>query len=170
MIPLAQIIPNLLITLHPQWCSSRQESAMPPHHVSNNLKARIPVMYKEGFSVKYICHLLGVKKTLIYSVLWLYKTYHYTSNPFKYLCCISCPRSLSLADFLFLAKTVECRGLLYLDEYWNITSAVGTWMSSYSLQRLKGWNLQCHAWEGCSVKNWGSLQLIRRRWTQVLSS
>ena len=89
---------------------------MPPHHVSNDLKARIPVMYKEGFSVKYICHLLGVKKTLVYSVLRLYKTYHRTSNPFKYSCRISRPRSLSLADFLFLAETVECRGLLYLDE------------------------------------------------------
>ncbi|KAF8123975.1 hypothetical protein EV363DRAFT_1227831 [Boletus edulis] len=57
---------------------------MPPRRVSDDLKARIPVLYQEGFPVKYICHLLGVKKTLVYNILKLYKTYHSTSNPFNF--------------------------------------------------------------------------------------
>ena len=36
---------------------------------SDKTRARIPVLHRQGYSVKDICHLLAIKKTLMYKVL-----------------------------------------------------------------------------------------------------
>jgi transposase len=118
---------------------------MAPRQVSNNLKAHIPVMHQEGFPVKTICCLLGVKKSLVYSILQLFETYRHTTNPFKYSCHIARPRSLSLADFLFLAEIVEHCGLLYLDELQNelrVKRGIDTSLSTLT-RALQQLNVSC---------------------------
>ena len=41
-----------------------------PSFISNNLKARIPALrHEQGFSVKRICSILNVRKTLAYEIL-----------------------------------------------------------------------------------------------------
>jgi hypothetical protein len=42
---------------------------MPYHPVSNDLKARIPFLRNQGFSIKEICGLLDLKKSIIYQSL-----------------------------------------------------------------------------------------------------
>jgi len=53
----------------------------------------------EGYSVKDICHLLNIKKTLIYKVLGLYQWLDVVSNPYKYL--------FNQADLVFLSAMIE---------------------------------------------------------------
>ena len=59
---------------------------MPPIGASDDLKSCIPVLYSEGYSVKDICHLLGIKKTLAYNVLNRYHRYGTILNPNTYSC------------------------------------------------------------------------------------
>ncbi|KAI6003763.1 hypothetical protein EDD15DRAFT_2219971, partial [Pisolithus albus] len=56
--------------------------------ISNDLKAHIPVLHHEGYSVKTICHLLGIKKTTVYRVLSRYLCFGSTSNPHTYSCVV----------------------------------------------------------------------------------
>ncbi|KAL4064142.1 hypothetical protein V8B97DRAFT_1988675, partial [Scleroderma yunnanense] len=45
---------------------------MPHKGISDDLKSCIPVLFHGGFSVKDICHLLGIKNTLVdICVQWL---------------------------------------------------------------------------------------------------
>ena len=54
---------------------------MPPCQVSHDLKARIPVLHQEfGFSVKEICKILDIRKTLAYKTLQYYGFYGTTFN------------------------------------------------------------------------------------------
>jgi len=43
--------------------------AMPYRPISKDLKARIPVLQQQGYGVKKICNVLGIKKTLVYRSL-----------------------------------------------------------------------------------------------------
>ncbi|KAJ7192711.1 hypothetical protein GGX14DRAFT_594025 [Mycena pura] len=55
---------------------------MPPRTISSDLKARIPVLYFDrDFSVKRICSVLGVKKTLVYKTLELHSLHGKPYNP-----------------------------------------------------------------------------------------
>ena len=72
---------------------------MLPHQISEDLKAHILALYHEGYSVKDICHLLNIKKTLIYKVLGLYQQLDVVSNPYKYL--------FNQADLVFLSAIIE---------------------------------------------------------------
>ncbi|KAF8545648.1 hypothetical protein OG21DRAFT_1492107 [Imleria badia] len=47
--------------------------SMPLHIISNNTKLNIPALSEDGYTVKEICCLLGIKKTLVYKTLSLYK-------------------------------------------------------------------------------------------------
>jgi hypothetical protein len=42
---------------------------MPQHIVSNHTKLNIPALSEDGYTVKEICCLLGIKKTLVYKTL-----------------------------------------------------------------------------------------------------
>ena len=58
---------------------------MPPHCVSWDLKARIPILrYEQGFSVKDICRVLGIKKSLVYKTLQFYHAHGTTYNPYAH--------------------------------------------------------------------------------------
>ena len=89
---------------------------MPPIGASDDLKSRIPVLYSEGYSVKDICHLLGIKKTLAYNVLNWYHCYGTISNPNTYSYLVRGARSLCPADFSFISAVVKHCPSIYLDE------------------------------------------------------
>jgi len=92
---------------------------MAPRQVSDDLKAQIPALHREGYRVKDICHLLDIKKTLVYRVLKLYSQYGVVSNPHKYSCMIGRPRSLTHADQFFISAIIDHRRSVYLDELWD---------------------------------------------------
>ena len=89
---------------------------MPRKGASEDLKARIPFLYREGYPVKDICHLLGIKKTLVYNVLGQYQRLGTVSNPYKYSCTVGRPRALNQADYAFLSAIIDHWRSLYLDE------------------------------------------------------
>ncbi|KAH7886460.1 hypothetical protein F5I97DRAFT_1808579 [Phlebopus sp. FC_14] len=49
--------------------------------MSNDYKAHIPLLYHENHSVKDICYILGIKKSLVYRILLLYSKYSTITNP-----------------------------------------------------------------------------------------
>jgi hypothetical protein len=52
------------------------------HHKSLDLKSRIPVLFfEQDFTVKKICKILGIQKSLAYSYLMYFRTYGITHNP-----------------------------------------------------------------------------------------
>jgi transposase-like protein len=54
---------------------------MPPY-ISNDLKGRIPALHHEqGYSVKNICQLLNIKKTLVYETLKHHRTFGVPYDP-----------------------------------------------------------------------------------------
>ena len=89
---------------------------MPAWRTSDDLKARIPVLFLEGYSVKELCHLLGIKKSLVYNVLNRYRQFGSVLNPHRYSCKVGRPRFLSSADLSFLSAIVNHRPSVYLDE------------------------------------------------------
>ena len=85
-----------------------------PRAYSDDLKARIPVLYADGMGLTEICHVLGVKRTLVYSTLRLHSAYglpHYPGH-------VKMGRRhiLSRADVDFIDSLVEHENTLYLDE------------------------------------------------------
>ncbi|KAG1811313.1 hypothetical protein EV424DRAFT_1327736 [Suillus variegatus] len=84
---------------------------MPLRTVSADLKARIPILRRHGHSVKHICHLLGVKKTLVYKVLQLFPlvSQYRCSNQGR------C-RSLTVNDITFITTILRHCPTIYLDE------------------------------------------------------
>jgi transposase len=88
---------------------------MPHRHVSRNLKRRIPVLrLKLGFSVKEICKILGIHKSLVYQTLQSYCIHGTTSNPLSRLHCG--PRKLTSVDIAFIRDILGQRHTTYLDE------------------------------------------------------
>ncbi|KAH9000083.1 hypothetical protein EDB92DRAFT_1982888 [Lactarius akahatsu] len=86
-----------------------------PLHISRNLKARIPILFHEQhLTVDNICHILGMKKTLVYKALQYFHVYGITHNPHAHR--RGCHRVLSLIDIKFIASLVERRHCIYLDE------------------------------------------------------
>ncbi|KAI9440750.1 hypothetical protein H4582DRAFT_1812193, partial [Lactarius indigo] len=88
---------------------------MPPYTISRDLKARIPILFHEQhLTVDNICHILGVKKTLVYKILQYFHVYGTTYNPHAHR--RGHHRVLSLIDIKFIAALVEQRHCIYLDE------------------------------------------------------
>ncbi|KAF8238221.1 hypothetical protein L208DRAFT_1497684 [Tricholoma matsutake] len=55
---------------------------MPHHHISKDLNAHIPALfYEQDFTVKEICRILGIKKSIVYSSLSYFRTYGIAHNP-----------------------------------------------------------------------------------------
>ena len=89
---------------------------MPPHIVPNNTKVFIPTLYRDGHSIKEICGILGIKKSLVYKTLDFYRRYGVVYNPHTYTHAIGRRRILSLADTAFIRAMVQHRTNIYLDE------------------------------------------------------
>lgn len=87
-----------------------------PSRVSPAIKARIPVLFYEQLQdPKAICKILGIKKTVVYDVLLLFRTYGVTVNPRSHR-----PpgrhRILTHADVKHLYQFLENHPCSYLDE------------------------------------------------------
>jgi transposase len=91
---------------------------MPRCAVSRDLKARIPYLaYVEGFKVKEIGQILGVKKSMIYQTLNYYRNYGVTYNPNAYMHhSRGHHRILDTVDVRFMKYTLDQDPCLYLDE------------------------------------------------------
>ena len=89
---------------------------MPRHIVSNHTKLNIPALSEDGYTMKEICRLLGIKKTLVYRTLTLYKQFGVVYNPHTYSRVIRRHRILSMADITFISNVVAHRSTIYLDE------------------------------------------------------
>lgn len=88
---------------------------MPTRVVSNDLKARIPVLcYQHLYSVKEICNLLGLKKTCVYRSLKLYRDQGAPWNVRAQN--LGRPRSLRPKDLKLISTLVRRRRCMYLDE------------------------------------------------------
>jgi len=88
---------------------------MPHCHVSHDLKAQIPVLRLEfGFSVKEICKILDIWKSLVYKTLQYYNLHSTSFNPhaqstFGW-------RKLNQVDLAFIRDMIAQQHSLYLDE------------------------------------------------------
>lgn len=88
---------------------------MPLHSVSRDLKARIPVLrYAEGYSVKNICRVLGIKKSLVYKTLQFHHDHGITHNPHARR--RGRRRQLNSMDISFIRALLSRNHTVYLDE------------------------------------------------------
>ena len=92
-----------------------RSASMPRQHVSRDLKERIPYLcYVEGFNVKEIGQLLGVKKSMIYQSLNYHREYGITYNPTAHDQGRWC--ALNSVDLRLLKSLISQDACLYLDE------------------------------------------------------
>ena len=88
---------------------------MPPHSVSREIKARIPVLHQvHGYKVKEICELLGIRKSLVDKTMYYYHQHGVTFNPDTR--CAGRQRTLSSTDLAFIQALLKQKHCLYLDE------------------------------------------------------
>ena len=79
---------------------------MPPRTVSRDLKARIPILYyKQNFTIKEICGLLGIKKSLAYKMFSYSSSYGVPYNP--HVCTGGHRRILNREDIKFVVALIE---------------------------------------------------------------
>ena len=89
---------------------------MPRRHVSSDIKERIPYLrYIEGFNVKEIGGILGVKKSMIYQTLSYHRKHGVTDNPATHLP-KGRPRSLTSGDLCLIRSLLSQNPSIYLDE------------------------------------------------------
>lgn len=88
---------------------------MPRRPVSRDLKARIPVLHHgQHMDVKTICHILGVRKSLVYQTL---KFDRQLGVPYNRLACKQGRRRLLMREDLTIIRSLlRCRHCIYLDE------------------------------------------------------
>jgi transposase len=91
---------------------------MPRRHVSRDLKGRIPYLrYVEGFKVKEIERILGIKKSMIYQTLNYHRNFGVTYNPMAFS---NFPRGrlriLSSGDLDLVKSLLGQEPTMYLDE------------------------------------------------------
>ena len=91
---------------------------MPRCHVSHDLKARIPyLVYIEGFKVKEVGRLLGVKKSMIYQTLNYFRDYGVIYNPHAYTHhSRGRHRKLDSVNVQLIKALLDQNPCLYLDE------------------------------------------------------
>lgn len=87
-----------------------------PRVVSNDLKARIPILFRNGYTIKRICSILGLKKSLVNKVLDHYARHGVVYNPSTYSGVRRRRRILTAADENFIFTVVQHRRTIYLDE------------------------------------------------------
>jgi transposase len=91
---------------------------MPRRHVSRDLKERIPYLrYVEGFKVKEIERILGVKKSMIYQTLNYHRDYGVAYNPMAFSnVSQGRPRVLNSIDLDLIKSLLSQEPTMYLDE------------------------------------------------------
>lgn len=88
---------------------------MPPYHALSDLKARIPVMrYKLAYSVKEICGVLGVRKSLVYQVLQYHQVHGTVTPPGRWKA--GRHRLLTSIDTTFIRPLVSLNHTIYINE------------------------------------------------------
>ena len=90
---------------------------MPRHRYrSQDLKSRIPILfYEQDFTVKEICKILRIQKTLAYSSLTYFRTYGITHNSHTHHK-TGQRRLLHPTNINFVASLIKQRHTIYLDE------------------------------------------------------
>jgi len=109
---------------------------MSPRNVSHDLKARIPVLrYQHGLSVKEICRVLGIKKTLAYKTLEYYHI-HGTIHPPPSHRIRGRRRILNSCDISFINALISQNHTIYTDEIQEqLLTRRGTRVSIMTLNR-----------------------------------
>jgi transposase len=87
---------------------------MPYRPISKDLKARIPVLQQQGYSVKKICNILGIKKTLVYRCLAHVRRHGVPYDPHLYQ--LGRRRVLLHEDLKLIVALLNRRHCIYLDE------------------------------------------------------
>jgi transposase len=88
---------------------------MPPF-ISNDLKARIPVLhYEQGFTVNKICSILNIRKTLAYETLRHHRAYGVAFDPNARRRGVQ-RRALTSTDLAFIRMLLNQQHTVYLDE------------------------------------------------------
>ncbi|KAG2069827.1 hypothetical protein BDR04DRAFT_1100909, partial [Suillus decipiens] len=87
---------------------------MPPWAISSDLKLHIPVLHHvQGLSIKQICEVLGIRKSLVYQTLQLYdKLADTNSNSHK----LGCQHSLNYEDINYIKSHCYLHSSVFLDE------------------------------------------------------
>lgn len=91
---------------------------MPRRHVSRDVKDRIPYLrYVEGFNIKEIGRILGVKKSMVYQTLKYHLNYGVTYNPTAFSTLSrGRPRILTNDDLSLVRSLLSQNPSIYLDE------------------------------------------------------
>ncbi|KIK81832.1 hypothetical protein PAXRUDRAFT_155163 [Paxillus rubicundulus Ve08.2h10] len=89
---------------------------MPPHTVSINLKTHIPPLHCDWYSIKEICVLLDVKKTMVSFLMNLHARHGVVCNPHKYSHVVGHHCVLNIAGFSFISAVIAHHDMIYLDE------------------------------------------------------
>ena len=99
------------------------------------------MLYHDGHSIKEICGILGIKKSLVYKTLDFYRHYGVIYNPHTYIHAIGRHRILSLADTAFIHAMVQHQTNIYLNELqhelwdkWQVYATIPT--LSWALKHL----------------------------------
>ena len=135
-----ELVPKLCIwSTNHKLCESTACSFMACCHVSHNLKCCIHVLRLElGFSVKEICKILGICKSLVYQTLWYHFIYGTTSNPLFWSHCG--PWKLTSIDIAFICNILGQQHTTYLDEIQDkLISRHGTLVSILTLAQTLCW-------------------------------
>ena len=99
---------------HQGLLSVQFTTSMPPRTVSLDLKARIPALRHLGYSVKEICGLLDIKKSLVYQTLRYHAIHGVCYNPTSHR--RGRPRKLTSTDISFIKALISQHHTIYLDE------------------------------------------------------
>ena len=101
------------------------------HPISKDLKVRIPVLRQQGYNVKKICHLLGIKKTIVYHTLTHFHCHGVPYNPLAH--CSGHHRALLPEDLKLIITLLKWRHCIYLDELqakvYNICVVTLSWLA-----------------------------------------
>lgn len=84
------------------------------HPISKDLKARIPVLRRQGYNVKKISDLLGIKKSTVYQSLAYFRRHGVPYNPHAHHS--GRRRVLLPEDLKLIVALVKRRHCIYLDE------------------------------------------------------
>jgi transposase len=88
---------------------------MPRRQVSNDLKARIPVLFYElGMKPAKICKVLGIKKSLVYDTLAYHRAYGVPYNPYARR--LGRPRLLTISNTKYIHSLLSKTRTMYLYE------------------------------------------------------
>lgn len=91
-------------------------ASMPRHHILQDLKACVPILfYEQDFSVKAICKIIGIWKSLIYASLAYFRAYGVAHNPHAQHK-TSRQQLLNSTDIKFISSLIDLRHMIYLDE------------------------------------------------------